>query len=459
MKEPLSISPCLPSTTSQNHQEILLKISYTDRNFSPMKVILFCLAVLFANFLFAQDLPYARSVVATLASPQMKGRGYVESGDHKAADFIAGEFQKAGLKKFGKNYFQNFTTPVNSFPGAMQLTVNGKALIPGEDFLVDAGSPGIKGSFETVTLTADELLNDQQWQTKVRSASGKIVVLNAFANEAYDKDQLKRIQMIREYLQYGTDNPAKATVIISSAKLTWSGSTEVLPRPIFTIKASSVAESIVKLELNVENKFFKNYESQNIVGYLEGQEKDSLIVLTAHYDHLGMMGSNTMFPGANDNASGVAFLLNLVKYYSAQQQKYTMVFIAFAGEEIGLIGSHYFTEHPCFPLSKIKFLINFDMAGTGDDGIQVVNGKIYQSKFDLLTKLNNDGSLMKQVKIRGEACNSDHCMFYKKGVPCFFIYTLGGIQAYHDIYDKAETLPFTDFEDYFKLVTGFIKAL
>lgn len=424
-----------------------------------MKFISFCLTLCLVSSLVAQDLPYAKSVVATLASDQMKGRGYVDKGDRKAADFIAEEFRKAGLKKFGKNYFQLFNTPVNSFPASMQLMVNGKPLIPGEDFLIDAGSPGIKGTFETITLSADELLNDQQWQSKVRSASGKIIIVNAFSAETYDKDQQKRIQIVKEFLQYGADNPAKATIILSTAKLTWSGATKVLPRPIFTVKASSIVESVSTIELNVENKFFKSYESQNVVGYLEGLEKDSLIVLTAHYDHLGMMGSNTIFPGANDNASGVAFLLNLVKFYSAQQPKYTMVFIAFAAEEIGLIGSHYFTEHPCFPLSKIKFLINFDMAGTGDDGIQVVNGKIHQSKFDLLMKINNEGSLMKQVKIRGEACNSDHCMFHQKGVPCFFIYTLGGIQAYHDIYDKAETLPFTDFEDYFKLVTGFIAKL
>ena len=139
--------------------------------------------------------------------------------------------------------------------------------------------------------------------------------------------------------------------------------------------------------------------------------------------------------------------------------KYTLVFIAFAGEEIGLIGSKFFTEHPIFPLSKIKFLLNFDMAGTGEDGIQIVNGKIYQQKFDLITRLNEQDKLLKQVKIRGEACNSDHCMFYTKGVPCFFIYTLGGIQAYHDIYDRAETLPLTEFEDYFKLVVAFVSNM
>ena len=117
-----------------------------------MKFIPFCLAWCLVSSLLAQDLPYAKSVVSTLASNEMKGRGYVESGDRKAALFIAEEFQKAGLKKFGKNYFQPFATPVNSFPGSMQLSVNDKALIPGEDFLVDAGSPGVKGEFQALSL-------------------------------------------------------------------------------------------------------------------------------------------------------------------------------------------------------------------------------------------------------------------------------------------------------------------
>jgi aminopeptidase YwaD len=77
----------------------------------------------------------------------------------------------------------------------------------------------------------------------------------------------------------------------------------------------------------------------------------------------------------------------------------------------------------------------------------------------LISTINAEKRLVKQIKNRGEACNSDHCMFYKKGVPCFFIYTLGGIQAYHDVHDKAETLPLTDFEDYFKLIVEFINHI
>lgn len=419
-------------------------------------ILVFCVAQQNAH---AQQVLYAKKVIDTLCSDFMKGRGYVENGDRNAADYLASEFEAAGLKKFSKSYFQTFTTPVNTFPGKMSLSVNGKVLKPGEDFLIEPGSPGVSGKFSTEILTAEDLLSQDGWIKKMKNAGSRFIVVNVIDKTKYSADQLKKINDVISFLKFSNENPSKGTLIITSEKLTWSGSTELFSKPSFTIKASSVTESVTSLEVSAGNKFLKNYQTQNVIGYLEGQKKDSLLVFTAHYDHLGMMGNETMFPGANDNASGVSLLLNFVKYFSASKPEYNVVFIAFAAEEIGLVGSSYFTDHPLFPLAKIKFLINFDLAGTGDDGVQVVNGKIYPQKFDLLTKLNDDGKLLKQIKIRGEACNSDHCMFHNKGVPCFFIYTLGGIQAYHDIYDRAETLPLTDYQDYFSLMVKFIEKL
>ena len=74
----------------------------------------------------------------------------------------------------------------------------------------------------------------------------------------------------------------------------------------------------------------------------------------------------------------------------------------------------------------------------------------------MLVELNNRSNYVKQVKKRGKAANSDHFPFSEKGVPAFFIYTRGGIEAYHDIYDLPETLPLTEFEDVFKLIRDFI---
>ena len=124
-----------------------------------------------------------------------------------------------------------------------------------------------------------------------------------------------------------------------------------------------------------------------------------------------------------------------------------------------MLGSMYFTEHPLFDLERIKFLVNFDLAGTGEEGIRIVNGSIYRKECDIIKRLNDEYQLLPKVDIRGAACNSDHCMFYEKGVPCFFIYTQGGIKAYHDIYDRYETLPLTEFVDYMQLMTLFFEEI
>jgi Zn-dependent M28 family amino/carboxypeptidase len=214
-----------------------------------------------------------------------------------------------------------------------------------------------------------------------------------------------------------------------------------------------------KISLDIKSVFNTTHQTQNIIGVLNGsQQPDSFIVFSAHYDHLGRMGKKTYFPGANDNASGIAMLLNLAKFFSGSPSKYTIMFIAFAGEEAGLIGSEYFVTNPLMELSRIKFLINLDLAGTGDDGVMVVNGEVFKKEYERMKSINDSLQLLKAIGMRGKARNSDHFWFTEKGVPSFFIYTLGGISAYHDIYDKAETLPLTEFNNFFVLLREFIKS-
>src|SRR5690606_27119247 len=150
-------------------------------------------------------------------------------------------------------------------------------------------------------------------------------------------------------------NPAAGTIVLTTDKLTWSGATSQISHPSITIKVDSTYKFFNRVALDIQAKFLEAYESQNVIGYVEGKSNDSLIVLTAHYDHLGMMGDKAIFPGANDNASGIAMLLNLAKYYQNHQPAYGTVFIAFGAEELGLLGAQYFTENPLFPLEKIKF--------------------------------------------------------------------------------------------------------
>ena len=254
----------------------------------------------------------------------------------------------------------------------------------------------------------------------------------------------------------GNTLKAKAIVTLKD-KLTLSMAQEVNDYPIIEILRTSYIKS-KEISFNIENKFIPNYQSQNVIGYIQGSEQpDSFLVFSAHYDHLGQMGKEVYFPGANDNASGCAMLLNLAKYYSLPEHKpkCSIAFIAFCGEEVGLLGSKYYTEHPLFPLKNIKFLLNMDIMGTGEDGITAVNGSVFKKEFSALKQINSENYFIKDVKMRGKAANSDHYFFSENGVKAFFIYSMGGIKAYHDIYDRAETLPLNEFENLFKLITRF----
>ena len=226
------------------------------------------------------------------------------------------------------------------------------------------------------------------------------------------------------------------------------------------IKKDVIIQKPQKFKVNIENQFIPDFKAANIYASVKGtKHPDSIIVMTAHYDHLGGMGKNTYFPGANDNASGVSLLLSLAKFYAKNPQPYTVAFICFAAEEAGLIGSKYFTENPLLELSQIRFLMNLDLVGTGEAGATVVNATVYPKEFALLNSINDSGKLLVKINPRGKAANSDHYFFTEKGVPAFFLYTQGGITAYHDVDDKAETLPFTVYESLFKLIVGFNKAM
>ncbi|MCB0280450.1 MAG: M20/M25/M40 family metallo-hydrolase, partial [Calditrichaeota bacterium] len=367
-----------------------------------------------------------------------------------------------GLQPLSDDYLQEFELTVNTFPAAMLVKINDHQFIPGSDYIVNPGSPSVDGEYEVIKIRHSDILDNSQWPELIKQSAGKVIVIDYRRVAEMDQENKKNSAEILNFLKYHPNNPATATVVLTVDKLTWSVSARQFTKPSIELITDMDINQINTVTLEIDAKLEKNYESQNVIALIEGSEKaEPYLVFTAHYDHLGQMGADTYFPGANDNASGVALLLNMAKHYGQPQNKpkRSMLFIAFSGEEAGLIGSKYYVENPLLPLKQIHFLINFDISGTGDDGIQVVNGSVYRDKFDRLVNLNDEGKFLKQVKIRGEACNSDHCNFHKAGVPCFFMYTLGGIKAYHDVYDKAETLPFTEYENYFRLLNQFVDQL
>ena len=419
-----------------------------------MKLIQILIVLLISiNTAAAQDKAFAREIIDSLSAPQLHGRGYVNNGDSLAAAYIASIFDSLGLEEINGSYYQDFHIGVNTLPGAMKIVVDKEELKPGINYLMDPGSPDIKGKYKLIYLSEKDLEKPNQLLSSIKKTEKSFLVFPVITNPD------KNINDLINFLKYEPSSPIGGIIQLTDKKLTWYGSTTQSSRPLIIMQESALPSGAKKITLNIDAEYVEHYKTQNVIGKLQGKS-DSTIVITAHYDHLGRMGKNVYFPGANDNASGTAFLLDMARHYSQQDSlPYTMVFIAFAAEEVGLLGSQYFVKNPLIPLKKIKFLLNFDLAGTGDEGIQVVNGSVFKSKFNLLSSINEQYNYLPQVKVRGEACNSDHCPFYQKGVPGFFIYTLGGIKAYHDIEDVRETLPLTKYDDYFKLMTRFINEI
>jgi hypothetical protein len=363
----------------------------------------------------AQDTVYARQVIKYLTSEKCFGRGYVKHGLSTAAKYITRELKTCGPKPlFGKSWYQQFSHPVNTFPAKCEVTLNGKLLSPGKDYIVDPASCGVKGTF---TLTRVDSVHYMQ-------ADGKAKISVSIKN--------------------------KLTFSVAKAPADYCG---------IEIDGTRWNEEPKQIKLAIDNQIIPDFKSRNIGCFFNGRNNDSMVVFSAHYDHLGGMGSATYFPGANDNASGVSVLLNLIRYYSRHQPHYKTVFIFFAGEEAGLVGSKFFVESQAIDLQKIKFLINLDLLGTGGDGIMVVNGAILEKQFQTLNQINADLHLVKDIKKRGKAANSDHYWFTEAGVPAFFIYTMGGIKAYHDVYDVEKTLPLTAYINVFRLITEFAGKL
>lgn len=394
---------------------------------------------------------YARKIVDTMASQSMHGRGYVNGGDSIAANYLKNEFSKIGLKSFGSDYYQRMSFAINTFPNKVSVQINGKELVAGKDYIIYAHSPASGGDY--IIVRADDLLVQNKKKFKKflkQNFSDKVVMVN---------DTGKQTKELNDIL--GNSIRAKAIISLKD-KLTLSMSQTVSDYPIIEILRTSLLSEPKQIAFDIKNKFIPNHSSQNVIGYIPGSVyPDSFIVYSAHYDHLGHMGKDVYFPGANDNASGCAMLLNLANYYSKPENKpkYSIAFMAFCGEEVGLLGSKYYTENPFFPLKNIKFVFNMDIMGTGEEGITVVNGTIFKNEFDKLKEINTQHNFIKDVKIRGKAANSDHYFFSEKGVKAFFIYSMGGIKAYHDIYDRPETLPLNEFENMFKLITKFGESL
>ena len=198
-----------------------------------------------------------------------------------------------------------------------------------------------------------------------------------------------------------------------------------------------------KVDIEVHTKYEKEKEVYNIIGMIEGTDpilKNEYVIVGAHLDHVGGQAGKIYFPGANDNSSGSAALLEIAKAFSKlnEKPKRSILISFFASEEQGLNGSEYLSKHLPVDKEKIKAMINLDCVGYGDS-IQIGGGESAKSLWNIAKNIDkeNDNLLVARTWKGGGA---DAEPFYQIGIPTLYFVTTNSYKHLHMLSDKPETL-------------------
>jgi len=399
----------------------------------------------------AQNLEQARKDVQILCSDRLAGRGYQENGHGLAANYISQRLTELGLEPWSPekieqkpSWFQPFGFRVNLVE-SLSVRINKKNLEPGIDYILHPLSGGITGNYQVKDLGYGM---GEDWEgNKIRNRA--VIFQMGFPDDYRQDSKTREMFQSQTELAFKLEMAAlyhPSMLLIRRKKLTAGLASQALPYPIIEIKQDAIPKKVKFITAHIETKV-QEVSSFNIIGGIPGSKHpDSLIILSAHYDHLGKQGT-AIFRGANDNASGIAFLLALAGEFMKpeNQPECTILFIAFGAEEAGLKGSRYFVENlPTEIGQKIKFVLNFDLMGNGNAGICLVAGTDFPA---LAEQIKSNLPTGMPVELRPNAPNSDHYPFIQAGIPALFTYTKGGPPWYHDVQDVPDALIFPEWEN------------
>ena len=438
--------------------------------------------------------------VKYLASPELKGRATGSPELEKAASYIASQFQSFGVKPVpGSPYEQAFTTTVGAHMGAtnrLETTDGGRTTaLPLRDGFIpfsfsSSGTVSAPVVFVGYGITANEYHYDDYAGVDVKD---KIVLL---IRHEPQEDDAKSVFQGKELTQHSTfaikavnakmhgargvilvndayphhmpeedriepfgkaTGPTDAGVLFVQVKEStaegWFKSEgrdlrEILSDIDKDLKPRSfpLTKLTVSMTLNIEHDVKTVH---NVAAYIPGKTNE-YVIIGAHYDHLGLGDEHslapsqigTIHPGADDNASGTAGVIELARYFSRQPQpRRGILFITFAGEELGLLGSNYYTGHPQLPLENAVTMINMDMIGRIRGGKVYVNGTGTGSTLDkLVESVQPPAGFKLDLSEATGYGGSDHMSFTVKQVPVVFFFS--GLHGdYHkpsDTWDKID---------------------
>lgn len=417
-----------------------------------MKKLLLILLALVAVDAAAQDLALYKKIVKQLSSAKYEGRGYANGGVNKAGEYLEKEFTKAGADEV---ICQPFKININTFPGAMTMKVDGKKLEAGVDFTLREFSPGAKGSYKLYHIDTTNYDSKKIFADLARPENKDAFVVCDFWFTYKHSADFKRLQSRKE-------TPSVAGLIYTwnePLKFYKAYGERVIEKPMLWATTSALSAEAQNIELDIENRFLKDFECFNVIAKVEGKRHDACYVFTAHYDHLGLLGKKVFFAGAHDNASGTAAIVTLAAHYAKNRPEYDIYFIAFSGEDAYLRGSEWYANNPIVPLKQIKYLFNLDMIGDNNPMQYCEVSDEGERGYELFVKINNDKKYFKALDRGKLAGNSDHYPFAQRNVPCIFLENKEGdaFKYYHTTFDTWERAIFDSYEPTFKLVTDFIE--
>ena len=399
--------------------------------------------------------------VSYLASDAMKGRKSTTPEYQKAADYVAAKMKEYGLKPGGDDgtYFQqvefkNWRTfapptrldilhpesikfvpgrnadfsPLNGTGSGIvrgHLVFAGYGLISEENDWDDYQDLDVKGKIVLLIPDAPEFLEDltikeKSMETKIMTAVERGAVGVVFMNIG------ERMRSPRQKQDDKTETWPDDFLILSANRsmldrffymdnLSWR---TMVSRTLREKKSYTAA---LDIEVEMEAHFTQeDRTAPNVIGILQGKHpelKEECIIIGGHLDHLGISLNGLINNGADDDASGVAVILELARVFNLNhfQPDRSLVFAAWAGEEMGLVGSRYYTEHPLFPLEKTSVYMNMDMVGIGDEDLFVGGMWEFSDLYDLI-KENMSEDLKTKLHYRLNYRGSDHSSFIRKGV-------------------------------------------
>lgn len=384
--------------------------------------------------------------VRALTAPEMEGRGSGTAGGDRAARYIADVLARAGLRPGGEGgtFFQEF--PVATIPSLgpdnrLEAAEAARSLEAGRDWTPHGGSLAGVVTGELVLVGHDDYARVDA-RDRIAVALASPPGGPAFASRLEQLIAARRAGA-RAVLLIDDELPAVAAtaapVAIVSGSITRAAAAALLGRSPSSLDAPGATAVSARLRVDLTRT---ERRAANVIGVVPGTDPAraaEAVVIGAHYDHLGVEGG-TVYPGADDNASGTATVLGLAQSLAASRPPRTLVFALFSGEEIGLVGSDYQVRHPsAVPVDRMAAMVNFDMVGrlagrplmvggvdTGGGLRALVEAAVKEVGLDVNLRPSGAGP-------------SDHARFNGAGVPVLFFHS-GTHDDYHRPSDTADKI-------------------